>query len=119
VGHLAAAAQEATGGAVEVGFVDQGSTGATPAVEAATHGIRLAVVKLPETQRGFVLLPRRWLVERGFAWTARFRPTNACTRRRRGSTASPSLCSPSKRRSPCSLSCDHVHNRLWGDETVI
>jgi transposase len=31
------------------------------------------VVKLPEAKRGFVLLPRRWVVERTFAWTTRFR----------------------------------------------
>lgn len=31
------------------------------------------VVKPPEAKRGFVLLPRRWVVERSFAWTARFR----------------------------------------------
>ena len=37
------------------------------------HGIRLEVVKLPEAKRGFVLLPRRWVVERSFAWAARFR----------------------------------------------
>jgi transposase len=30
-------------------------------------------VKLPEAKRDFVLLPRRWLVERSFAWMARFR----------------------------------------------
>jgi len=30
-------------------------------------------VKLPQAKRGFVLLPRRWVVERSFAWTARFR----------------------------------------------
>src|SRR5262249_34921077 len=34
---------------------------------------RLEVVKLPEAKKGFVLLPRRWVVERSFAWTARFR----------------------------------------------
>jgi len=39
----------------------------------AKHGIDLMVVKLDEAKRGFVLLPRRWLVERSFAWTARFR----------------------------------------------
>jgi transposase len=33
----------------------------------------LLVVKLPEAKRGFVLLPRRWVVERSFAWTTRFR----------------------------------------------
>ena len=36
-------------------------------------GIRLEVVKLAEAKRGFVLLPRRWVVERDFAWAARFR----------------------------------------------
>ena len=37
------------------------------------QGIELAVVKLPEARRGFVLLPRRWVVERDFAWASRFR----------------------------------------------
>jgi transposase len=73
VERLAATIQAATGGTVEVGFVDQGYTGAPPAAEAASHGIRLEVVKLPEAKRGFVLLPRRWVVERSFAWTGRFR----------------------------------------------
>ena len=31
------------------------------------------VVKLEEAKRGFVLLPRRWVVERSFAWASRFR----------------------------------------------
>ena len=31
------------------------------------------MVKLPEAKKGFVLLPRRWVVERSFAWTSRFR----------------------------------------------
>ena len=31
------------------------------------------VVKPPRVKRGFVLLPRRWVVERGFAWLSRFR----------------------------------------------
>ncbi len=30
-------------------------------------------MKLPQAKRGFVLLPRRWVVERSFAWMARFR----------------------------------------------
>ena len=71
--RLAEAVQAATGGTVEVGFVDQGYTGDDPAAEAASHGIRLEVVKLPEAKRGFVLLLRRWVVERSFAWTGRFR----------------------------------------------
>ena len=45
----------------------------SPAQEAKAHGIELQVVKLPEAKKGFVLLPRRWVVERSFAWVARFR----------------------------------------------
>jgi transposase len=37
------------------------------------NGLRLEVVKVPEAERGFVLLPRHWVVERSFAWAARFR----------------------------------------------
>jgi transposase len=33
----------------------------------------LEVVQLPEAKRGFVLLPKRWVVERSFAWMACFR----------------------------------------------
>jgi transposase len=73
VGELAQAVQEVTGDHVEVGFVDQGYTGAEPTQTAAAAGIRLEVVKLPEAERGFVLLPRRWVVERSFAWANRFR----------------------------------------------
>jgi transposase len=65
--------QAATGEMVVVGFVDQGYTGERPAADAAARGIRLEVVKLPEAKRGFVLLPRRWVVERSNAWMARFR----------------------------------------------
>ncbi len=73
VAELAAAVQEATGETVEVAFVDQGYTGEPPAKAAAAQGIRLEVVKLPQAKRGFVLLPRRWVVERSFAWAARCR----------------------------------------------
>lgn len=73
VGRLAQALQTATGGSVDLAFVDQGYTGEKPAKAAAEHGIELEVVKLPEAKRGFVLLPRRWVVERSFAWTTRFR----------------------------------------------
>ena len=70
---LAADVQAITGDRVELAYVDQGYTGETPAAAAAAHGIQLEVVKLAEAKRGFVLLPRRWVVERTFAWTARFR----------------------------------------------
>ena len=73
VAALAEQIQEATGNSVEVAFADQGYTGDSPAADAQAHGIRLAVVKLPTAKRGFVLLPRRWVVERSFAWMARFR----------------------------------------------
>jgi transposase len=73
VGALADAVQEATGQAVTLAYVDQGYTGKTPRQAAADHGIDLAVVKLPDVKRGFVLLPRRWVVERDFGWMSRFR----------------------------------------------
>ena len=58
---------------MQVAFVDQGYTGQTAADAAAAHGARLEVVKLAEAKKGFVLLPRRWVVERSFGWAARFR----------------------------------------------
>jgi transposase len=73
VGVLAQAVQEVTGESVELAYVDQGYTGDDAAAAAAEHGIRLEVVKLPEARRGFVLLPRRWVVERSLGWAARFR----------------------------------------------
>lgn len=73
MGQLAAAVQAATGDHVTLAFVDQGYTGDQPATAAATHGIALEVVKLPDAKRGFVLLPHRWVVERSFAWASRFR----------------------------------------------
>ena len=73
VGKLAEDVQAATGDSVELAFADQGYNGPKPEAAAARHGIELVVVKLPEAKRGFVLLPRRWVVERTFAWAARFR----------------------------------------------
>jgi transposase len=65
--------QAVTGENVELAFVDQAYTGDQAAQAAAQHGIELEVVKLPEAKKGFVLLPKRWVVERSFAWAARFR----------------------------------------------
>jgi transposase len=73
VGRLAEAVQEATGDSVDIAFVDQGYTGTKPAAAAQAHGMELEVVKLSEAKRGFVLLPRRWVVERSFAWATRCR----------------------------------------------
>lgn len=73
VAELTARLQEVTGGAVAVAFVDQGYTGETAAGDARENGVQLEVVKHAEAKNGFVLLPRRWVVERSFAWLARFR----------------------------------------------
>ena len=73
VAALAEQMQQVTGNTVELAYVDQGYTGENAAAAAEQHGIRLEVVKHPMAKRGFVLLPRRWVVERSFAWAARFR----------------------------------------------
>jgi transposase len=73
VSELAKRVQEETGETVEIAFVDQGYTGENAADAAQEHGIKLEVVKLPTAKRGFVLLPRRWVVERSFGWMSRFR----------------------------------------------
>ena len=73
VAELCEAVQGATGESVELAFVDQGYTGESAECDAADHGIHPEVVKLPGAKRGFVLLPRRWVVERSFAWRSRFR----------------------------------------------
>lgn len=73
VKQLAQEVQKVTNRSVELAYVDQGYTGERPAQEAAKKGIKLEVVRLPQAKRGFVLLPRRWVVERTFAWMARCR----------------------------------------------
>lgn len=73
VKELAVKVQEVTNQSVKVAFVDQGYTGNQPEQDAKESGIELIVVKLAETKKGFVLLPKRWIVERSFAWAARFR----------------------------------------------
>ena len=65
--------QQATGETVKLAWADQGYAGEQAKSEAAENGIDLQVVKLPEAKKGFVLLPRRWVVERSFGWLARFR----------------------------------------------
>ena len=73
MGELAQAIQKETGESVELAYVEQGYSGERTAEEAQAQGMRLEVVKHSEAKRGFVLLPRRWVVERDFAWTSRFR----------------------------------------------
>ncbi len=56
------------------GLLELGADGRVAAqAEAAGHGIQLEVVRHPGARRGFVLLPRRWVIERSFAWASRFR----------------------------------------------
>ena len=59
---------------LRIGFVDvPGHERFIKNMLAGAHGIDLLVVKLEEAKKGFVLLPRRWVVERTFAWLGRFR----------------------------------------------
>ena len=73
VGHLAKQVQHVTGDSVALAYVDQGYTGEQAAQDAEAQHMQLAVVKLPEAKHGFILLPKRWVVERSFAWAGRFR----------------------------------------------
>lgn len=73
VALLCEAVQEATGQTVKLAWADQGYTGDEARGQAQEQGIDLQIVKLPEAKQGFVLLPRRWVVERSFGWLARFR----------------------------------------------
>jgi transposase len=71
--ELCEAVQTVTGQTVELAWADQGYTGEQPKQDAKAHGIELQVIKLAEAKKGFVLSPKRWVVERSFAWAARFR----------------------------------------------
>ena len=73
VGKLAEAVQALTGESVEIAFADQGDTGDKAEQAAAAHGIELMVVKHTKVKDGFMLLPRRWVVERSIGWAARLR----------------------------------------------
>lgn len=41
--------------------------------QAALCGIDVEIVKRTDDQKGFVVLPRRWVVERTFAWLGNYR----------------------------------------------
>ena len=70
---LAQKVQAVTGQSVELAYVDQGYTGENAATAAKSAGIELFVVKHEEAKKGFILLPKRWVVERSFAWLSRLR----------------------------------------------
>jgi transposase len=114
VRRLARDVQRATGRTVQVAYVDQGYTGQPPAEDAARHGINLHVVKRPQAKRGFVLLPRRWVVERSFTWLARFRRLGRDYDRLSPHPRQPALrglCQPHARPSSCPAQAK-VHNML-------
>jgi transposase len=73
LGALAQGVQEVTGETVELIYADAAYTGAETAAAAQEQGRQLVVVQRPEGSQGFVLLPKRWVVERSFAWVSRFR----------------------------------------------
>lgn len=49
-------------------WADRGYEGDLVAWVRAELGIELEIVRRDDGQRGFVVLPRRWVVERSFAW---------------------------------------------------
>ena len=81
VGELCQAVQEVTGQNVKLAFADQDRqygvmpcyTGKATQAGATAHGIESEIVKHTEAKKGFVVLPKRWVVEGCFAWTARCR----------------------------------------------
>lgn len=73
VEELCEQVQALTGENVRVMFADQNYSGEAVKDDAEFHGVDLVVVNRPEGSRGFVLLPKRWVVERSFAWVTRFR----------------------------------------------
>jgi transposase len=64
--ELAQKVHHGSGQTVKPSFADQGYLSEKPAKAARDEGIELQVIKLPEAQKGFVLLPRRWAVDRSF-----------------------------------------------------
>lgn len=72
VDDLIADVQEVTDEQVEIAFVDYGYTVEQPVFDAEKHGVNLCAVEIGKAKRGFVLLPRRWVVERSFAWASDF-----------------------------------------------
>jgi transposase len=58
---------------IVVVWADQGYTGELIAWAKENLGITMIVVKRPKNAVGFILLPKRWVVERTFGWIMRAR----------------------------------------------
>lgn len=54
-------------------YADGGYQGRLVALAQSAWGIVLEIVRKPADQRGFAVLPRRWVVERTFSWLVRWR----------------------------------------------
>lgn len=54
-------------------WADARYQGPLVATAAAALGLRVEVVRAPPGTKGFVLLPRRWVVERSFGWLSKYR----------------------------------------------
>lgn len=73
VAPLVEQVQDKTGGTVEMAYADQGYTGEKAAKAAEVEGVQMVVIKRNREQQGFILLPKRWVVERSFGRVARCR----------------------------------------------
>ena len=54
-------------------WADARYQGPLVASAAAALGLRVEVVRAPPGTKGFVVLPRRWVVERSFGWLSKYR----------------------------------------------
>ena len=54
-------------------WADARYQGPLVATAAAALGLRVEVVSKPPGTKGFVVLPRRWVVERSFGWLSKYR----------------------------------------------
>ena len=59
--------------AVTLVWADGGYTGWLVSFASRVLALALTVVKRPDDVRGFIVLPRRWVVERSFSWLIRAR----------------------------------------------
>lgn len=63
-------------------WADTAYQGPALAAAFAAHGVAIAVVRRPDGARGFVVLARRWVVERTLGWLSRARRLNRDHERR-------------------------------------
>jgi transposase len=73
--HRLLAAVRSRFSGVELVFADGGYTGRPVAWAEAVLALAVQIVKRTDTTAGFVILPRRWVVERSFGWLVKHRRT--------------------------------------------